>query len=279
MVYAPIWKDTNYSSTSSQLHYKLFKGSELVYEGIAYRLPTANTLTININKIAKDYLSQDIDSLLSTTAASQTNLNAYAAFELQRYDGTILETYGFLYDWEKGYSWGGAATTLSLPINGEFISGQMKLRTTVSSSRSVTTYRNTGFYNKEVCGNYVLYYLNARGGWDSFAYTGRCIRTDNITSYSFNHSFDNNTTDFEVGKFFEEIVPTYELHTGILTEEQSKLYAKHLVSTVKAYLHNIEEGTIVPVVITDNSVVYQDGAEDVITYRTMVKESQIQIRQ
>lgn len=283
MVYAPIWKDTFYTTTSSRLHYKIYQNTTLLYEGVAVKMPSELNLKININKICKDYLSQDIDLLITSNSASMQAASAFVAFDLKNERGTILESYGFLYDWDWSHSWNGAATTLSLPVNGEYADGMMKLKTTVSSQRVVTNYRSTGDYTKAVCSDYVLYYLNARGGWDAFAYTGKCTRTDTVKQYTFNHFFDNNNNDeFEVGRYAAEITPQWELNTGILTEEQSRIYAHHLASSNKAYLHILSEGRILPVVIADNSIVYKDDdseGNNVITHRTVVKASQIELKQ
>ena len=281
MRYAPIWKDTYYTTTSTRLHYKIYQNNTLVYEGVAVKMPGELNLNININKICKDYLSQGINTLITTSAQSEQATSAYLAFDLKNENGTILDSYGFLYDWDKGHSWNGAATTLSLPVNGEYADGQMKLKTTVSSSKIVTNYRSTGDYDKAVCADYVLYYLNARGGWDAFAYTGRCIRTDKVQQYTFNHSYNNNNSDeFEVGRYAAEITPQWELNTGILTDGQSAIYAHNLATSNKAYLHILPEGLIIPVVITDNSVTYKENtSKGVVSYKTTVKASQIELKQ
>lgn len=281
MRYAPIWKDTYYTTTSTRLHYKIYQNNTLVYEGVAVKMPGELNLNININKICKDYLSQGINTLITTSAQSEQATSAYLAFDLKNENGTILDSYGFLYDWDKGHSWNGGATTLSLPVNGEYADGQMKLKTTVSSSKIVTNYRSTGDYDKAVCADYVLYYLNARGGWDAFAYTGRCTRTDKVQQYTFNHSYNNNNSDeFEVGLYAAEITPQWELNTGLLNDAQSKIYAKHLASSNKAYLHILSEGLIIPVVITDNSITYKENtSKGVVTYKTTVKASQIELKQ
>lgn len=282
MVYAPIWKDTYYTTTAASLTYKIYLSDTLIFSGKAYRMPNGNNISININKICQNYLEQDIDTLLTGSSSSQQNPNAKGDFVLKNGSNTTLETYRFLYDWDYTHNWTGSSATLSQPINGEFISGQMKLKTSVAatgSSNTVTTYRSTGSYDKEICGAATLYYVNARGGWDAFAFP-KMEKSDAIAQHSYSKSFNNTTYQFETNRYISEITTSYKLLTGILTDEQSKLFAKHLVGSNKCYLHNFEEGWIKPVVITDTSVTYKDSSttNDVITYQVTVKESQTKQR-
>ena len=282
MVYAPIWKDTYYTTTAASLTYKIYLSDTLIFSGKAYRMPNGNNISININKICQNYLEQDIDTLLTGSSSSQQNPNAKGDFVLKNGSNTTLETYRFLYDWDYTHNWTGSSATLSQPINGEFISGQMKLKTSVAatgSSNTVTTYRSTGSYDKEICGTYVLYYVNARGGWDAFAFH-KGEKSETITQHNYSKTFNNTTYEFEDKRYISEIDTTYKLSTGILTDAQSKSFAKNLVSSNKCYLHNLSEGWIKPVVITDNQVTYKewDNVDDVISYQITVKESQTKQR-
>lgn len=92
MVYAPIWKDTFYTTTSSRLHYKIYQNTTLLYEGVAVKMPSELNLKININKICKDYLSQGIDLLITSNSASMQATSAFVAFDLKNENGTILES-------------------------------------------------------------------------------------------------------------------------------------------------------------------------------------------
>ena len=148
MVYAPIWKDTYYTTTASSLTYKIYLGTTVIFSGKAYRMPNGDTIEININKVCQNYLEQDIDELLTTSSSSQRNYDAIGDFVLKNGAGTTLETYRFIFDWDYDHSWGGAAVTLSQPVNGEYINGQMKLKTTVTTGNTstqnvLTTYRST----------------------------------------------------------------------------------------------------------------------------------------
>ena len=281
MVYAPIWKDTYYTTNAATLNYRIYLGDDLIFAGKAYRMPNGSSIAININKVCQNYLEQDIDSIL-TGSTSQTNAKAKGDFVLKNAAGTTLETYRFLDCWDYEYNWTGQSATLSQPITGEFINGQMKLKTTVAatgSSNTVTTYRSTGDYTNEICGDMVLYYTNLRGGWDAFAFN-HYVKNDNITQHNYSKVANNTTYDFENKRYISQIDTTYTLTTGILSEEQSILFAKNLVGSNKCYLHNVTEGWIRPVVIVDSQVTYKkyDNVDDVIYYQITVKESQTKQR-
>lgn len=278
MAKAPIWKDTYYTSSSNSFVYTIAADGSTIFSGKAYKMPGQASIKINLNKICQNYLQQDIDSIL-TGSTSQTNSDACKQFTLKNATGGTVDTYKFLYDWDYDHSWTGQSATLSVPINGEYDAAMWKLKTTVASD-VVTTSKNTGDYTKLVCAEYCILYVNARGGWDAFAFTGKCRKTDNITPHYFNRAFDNNTKDFETGRYISEISETYELNTGVLTEAQAALFAKHLIGSNKCYLQNTKEGWVKPIVITDTQAKYKlDGDENVITYTLKVKLSQSKIRQ
>ena len=285
MVYAPIYKDTYYTASTETLTYTISTDGVTIFSGKAYRMPNADNIKININKICQDYLRQNIDNIL-TGSTSQTNYDACKNFVLKNATGGTIETYRFLYDWDYTHTWNRSSVTiLSLPITGEYDSAMYRLKTQVSTGstgtmNSVTTSANTGDYTKLACGDFALYYVNARGGWDSFLFTGRCRRIDNIQQYNFNRAFDNTTREFETGRYISEIEETYELNTGILSEEQAALFAQHLIGSNNCYLHSLKDGWIKPAVITENQAEYkQDTGEDVITYTLKIRLSQSKIRQ
>ena len=278
-VTAPIWKDTYYTTTASTFQYTITCNDGTIFSGKAYRMPNQDSISININKICRDYLSQDIDSILGGSS-SQTNANACKDFTLKNGSGTSVRTYRFLFDYDYDHSWTGQSATLSESINGHYASGQLRLSTSVNTGGTVTTTRNnTTLYNTEVCADYVLHFVGARGGWMSFAFEGRCVKTDGVKQYLYDKAFNNTTKDFEKVDYLNEITTTYKLNTGTLTEEEASRFAKNVGSTTKAYLQIISEGKIIPVLVTDTSVQYkQDGMSDVITYEVNIKESQSKIK-
>ena len=278
-VTAPVWKDTYYTTTGSTLQYSISQGSGTVFSGKAYRMPSQDNIIININKVCKDYLFQDIDEILAGSS-SQTNANACKDFTLKNGSGTSLRTYRFLFDYDYDHSWTGQSATLSESINGHYASGQLKLSTSVNTGGTVTTTStNSSLYTKQVCADYVLHFVGARGGWMSFAFEGRCVKSDGIKQYTYDKAFNNTTKEFEKTNYLNEITTTYKCNTGILSEDEAKRFAKNVGSTTKAYLQILSEGKIIPVLITDTSIQYkQDGMSDIITYEVNIKESQSKIK-
>lgn len=282
MVYNPIYRDTYYTSSASSLVYQIKLEGGVIYSGRAVRMPGADNLRININKVCRNYLESDITPLFETNGTSITNLNACRTFDLTDSAGTVLQQYTFLLDYDYDDTWNGGSKVLSVPINGHFISGMLKPRTSVSTGNTVSTNATTGNYQTQVkCSDYVLYYLNARGGWDAFVPEGKCQKKDGLTTYTTDRAFDNTTYEFETNRYVSEIKTSYELSTGLLTDEQSERLAKHLIGSNKVYLHNVKDGWIRPVVIDDKAVTYQtyeNNGKKMSVYKINVTESQMRIR-
>lgn len=106
------------------------------------------------------------------------------------------------------------------------------------------------------CYEYVLYYQNAYGGWDSLLVQGNTIKSDSITSYSYSKAFNNTTIEFEKKKYTNVIQTKYQMYTDYLTDvESSKMH--HLFESCEIYLHNLFNNQIMPVNITDSSFDYK----------------------
>lgn len=280
MIYAPIWKDTFYTANASSLVYSIRHNGTVIYSGKAYAMPDSNQVKINVNKICQNYLSSDIQSLLEGGSSSMTMSDVVKTFTLNNGNGTVLESYTFIYIWDRDVDWSGSSVTLSHPIDGCYVGNMYKLHTRYNGS-TVTTYKHNGAYSKLVCADYALYYLNARGGWDAFAIQGYAKKTDNITQYTTDKAYDNTTLDFENDRYISEISTAYEMGTDWLTDEQSANLANNLIGSNKVYIHNLKTDKIVPAVITDSSVTYQTfktNGNKLCRYTIKLKESQNKIR-
>lgn len=285
----PIWKDTYYTTSSSEAEFYITLNGSVIFRGKAVRYPNAASLQININKICRNYLSSDIAGLLSSMPSSTTSIqNSEAQRTFQLYvGGSNVADYQFYND----YSYtddrtGSGSIVVSNPINGHFVPGMLKVRTTRNSS-SVTTQGSAssstglGYTTQVKCVPYVLYYLNSYGGWDAFAIEGTGKRKDTYTSYTTDQVFNNTTLEFETNKYINEIKTSYELNTGLLSDYQGNNLAKNLLGSVKVYLQNIDEGWVKPVIISDSSVSYQSyqtNGRKMCQYKITVTESQTKIR-
>lgn len=287
---APIWKDTYYTTTAASVNYSIRLDGETIFTGKGVKYPGADDMQLNINKICRNYLECDIAGLLETMPSSNTNLdhpNAQRTFNF--YTGsTKVNDYVFYqdYSYTNDKPTTGSSIVVSNPINGHFVSGMLKVRTYRGNSSYYTTgsassSTGLGYTTRVKCVPYVLYYLNSYGGWDAFAIEGTGIKKDAYTTYKTDQSYNNTTLQFETNKYVQEIKTTYELNTGLLSDEQSANLAKNLLGSIKVYLQNIDEGWIKPVIITDSNITYQTyqtNGRKLCQYKINVQESQSKIR-
>lgn len=276
-IYAPIWKDVFYTGDTESLTYSVLVDGEEIYKGRAYIAPDTNILKINVSKICQDYLSASLPDFRSITSATLTDANSYRSFELVDGEGTLINTYNFLYCWDYLTNFDGSSVSLARPINGHYCPN-MKVFSTEWSNGTVKTTITQG--SGDYCGSGALYYLNKSGGWDSFLIEGVSKRTDAYDKYTYNKSFDNNTIEFEEGVYFNQIQARWTLHTGFLSDEESKRLAYNLIPSNKVYFHNFEDDTIVPVVITNSSVdykTYRNEGRKMVRYDITLNESQKKI--
>lgn len=287
---APIWKDTYYTTTADTVNYSIGLDGETIFTGKGVKYPGADEMFININKICRNYLECDIAALLTTMPSSNTNLdhpNAQRTFNF--YTGsTLVNDYVFYqdYSYTDDKPTTGSSIVVSNPINGHFVPGMLKVRTYRGTSSYYTTgsassSTGLGYTTIVKCVPYVLYYLNSYGGWDAFVIEGTGIKKDAYTTYKTDQSYNNTTLQFETNKYVQEIKTSYELNTGLLSDEQSANLAKNLLGSIKVYLQNIDEGWLKPVIITDSNATYQTyqtNGRKLCQYKINVQMSQSKIR-
>ena len=276
-IYAPIWRDTYHTGSADTLTYGVLVDGQEIYKGRAYIAPDEDIFKINVSKICQDYLSASLPDFRNISAATITDANAYRSFELVDGEGTLINTYNFLYCWDYLTNFSGSNISLARPINGHYCPN-MKVFSTEWYNGVVRTTITQGSGN--YCGSGALYYLNKSGGWDSFLIEGVSKRSDAYEKYTYNKSFDNNTIEFEEGTYINQIQVKWTLHTGYLSDEESKRLAYHLIPSNAVYFHNFEDDTIVPVVITNSSVdykTYRNEGRKLVRYDITLNESQKKI--
>lgn len=100
---------------------------------------------------------------------------------------------------------------------------------------------------------YVLYYLNAFGGWDTLALTGNCVRADSLERHENERAYDNRSTQNRGRVNYANVVTwQYTFRTGLLTDAQSERMWNLLGST-DVYLHDLVTDEIRPIVLKDGS--------------------------
>ena len=282
---APIWQDIYYTSTTyTMLEYVINRTDQtVIYAGRAYQRPGGTGISINISKICQDYIKDTFNGVdfRNLTGTTYVHPEAYVEFELRtRNGGTLLATYGFVYDWSYE-TWNGSARTVSNPINNHYVQGmysfdsQIRISQTTQKPELATAISVYGPGN--CCGEVALYYKNRKGGWDSFLIEGNVTKKDEYTKYTYNRSFNNNTLEFENGTYHSQIITNYVLNTGWLTDQESDNLAFNLLSSNEVYLHNLLSDKVYPVVIKDNSATYKtykNNSRKLVNYQINVEESQ-----
>ena len=107
------------------------------------------------------------------------------------------------------------------------------------------------------CKRYCLYYANASGGWDSFLFENTSKEQDNFNRQNYSRNIDNKSHNHGKVLYSNKITKKWTLKTSYLNDRQSLIFAKHLVGSVCAYLHDLEEDKIYPVNIDSKNVDYQ----------------------
>ena len=287
MKYYSAWEDVILQRTESVFDYRIYNKNSLIFQGRAYKRPNADTNDIKLNKIFENYLSNSINDLLNSGESEDTGVNASKVFQIKKLDAdgteTLIDEYTILYDWSYDFRFRGENTDLSRPINGRYVAGMYKMNTSVNGqSGTVTNSLNGDTYNVLAdCGEYALYYLNAYGGWDALLIDGTVLKKSTITQYTTDKNYDNNRIEFEQVKYINEVQDAYEINTGFLTDEQAANLSKNLIPSKEVYLHIISDNKIIPVLITDTSVIYQTYQTNNLQmpqYKINVKESQVKLR-
>ena len=114
MVYKSCYSDTYYTTTADTFSYRIELDGAVIYSGKAVKMPNADVIRINVNKICQNYLSNNLESMINPVLTGGSPLpfieNAYAlrVFDLidNRTNQTV-ESYMFLYDYNYVELWSG----------------------------------------------------------------------------------------------------------------------------------------------------------------------------
>lgn len=317
----PIWSDTVHSEQLSDLFYEYHLDDtedNILYAGKSYKYPDENVGEVLINDIAENFLSNHITfqtgfrdmtdyckefKFVTSTGTKDTcifyNDWSYKPTDVMQTKRIFLNDpingiidsrqYVFVNILSLGSS---AIVTFKVddsPLPAMALTGQNK---GVCFSRKLTGPCGSKFTAAFSDGpekleytfgskDYCLYYVNAYGGWDSLLIDGNVKQTDKITaSENYVKKARTNTLEFGKTKYLNTIVPSWTLHTGYLTDEQaSKMF--HLIESTEVYLHNLNDDTITPVLITDTSCeykTYSNNGKKLPSYTINVEASQEKYR-
>lgn len=128
------------------------------------------------------------------------------------------------------------------------------------------------------CCRYVLYYVNAHGGWDALPVEGRSIRNDALTRHTLERTYDNNDYATRGGAtIVNEIRPKWEFWTGWLNADQSGRM-HHLLNSPSVYIHDLEEDIVRPLLLTASTTEYKDTPGRLYAYKIEAQLAQDRIR-
>lgn len=263
--------------------------SNVIYTGIAHKMPGASSIQVRLNDIFADAL------------AEREDLNVAATFDTIEEEGITGATFYVIsggstttFEVIVDYSYIPSVTCFSAPIlplidtrmpfvasnlaaTGGFkwaanaggstveTKGTLYRRASMSNILYKATYLRIEwlygptftFERKQTCADYAIYYINAFGGWDWLVLGGRCSIADNYTRtltervYNNNEALARGTVNWR-----NNIKRTYTLRTSLLTDAQSA-NMHHLLGTTRAILFDLRTQEATPITITNSQCDYK----------------------
>lgn len=116
---------------------------------------------------------------------------------------------------------------------------------------------NTTYKIATECSRYVLYYVNAYGGWDSLVVKGTAKEVDSYTRSTHQRNYDNGTATAR-GKvnYLNSYTKKLTLQSGWL-DDKACGRMHHLLGSTNVYLYDTILGEMRPVVLTDTTCEYK----------------------
>lgn len=131
------------------------------------------------------------------------------------------------------------------------------------------------------CAQGALYYVNAFGGWDTFAIEGNIRETDDTQRWTRRVDVNNSSLALRGEQnYVSEITRRWTLHTGGLTDDESSRMW-HLLQSNNVWLHNFADDTVLPVILEDGSQdrkTYRNAGRQAVTYTITARLAQERIR-
>ena len=131
------------------------------------------------------------------------------------------------------------------------------------------------------CREWVVYYVNAYGGWDSLLIEGNTIETDSLKRHTREMEYDNRSIQNRgTQNYVNEITKSYTLHTSWMSDAES-LRMHHLLNSPEVYLFNINTGDMIPVVLNNTTTefkTYKNNGGKMVNYTIDATLAQDRIR-
>ena len=262
----PIWQTTYYTTTADTLQYTITDLSNVeMFTGKAYKMPGETNLKVNISDICAPYVGTNTlpDSVWTSASGATVLTDTVKTFVMTDMYNNELSSYTFIDDWTYRTSEDEQETVV---INGHYAPGMICLE----GYALVDDYDEyamlewglgtaSTLYTVSACGKAALYYKGRNGCWASFLIEGY-VKTYDDYAWSKYKKFNPSTESVGRGEtvYLNEIQPRWELNTGWLSDEESKILASDLLSSPSVYLHLLTEDLIVPVTITNTNTEYKE---------------------
>ena len=131
------------------------------------------------------------------------------------------------------------------------------------------------------CREWVVYYVNAYGGWDSLLIEGNTIETDSLKRHTREMEYDNRSIQNRgTQNYVNEITKSYTLHTSWMSDAES-LRMHHLLNSPEVYLFNINTGDMIPVTLNNTKTefkTYKNNGGRLVNYTIDATLAQERIR-
>ena len=290
---SPIWKDsylteTNYTNEYYWYKYKI--NGSTIFEGKT--VPINSKISVKINDIIKYQF--DSQELVFPTDAIATSITNYLEVDVYASQDdwettTNKGTYRFFYDWSyndltqyttpivgkvidsrqyvivSSNGFNNTETTMTLNCkdsNGNTkynaqsttnLGGRVIIKKMNSDIATCTVNQTTTYNVGKTHYKYCLYYRTLSGGWSWLLLNRTSKQTDTVTVNTYKQNWNNTTKEFGTNVFEKDIQRKWSVKSDYVGDKDSKTIHDAIL-TQKAYLHDLEEDTIVPVNITDTTV-------------------------
>lgn len=305
----PVWKDF-IVSFDDDAEFILIDNNREFFKGHIYPKPNERQSKFYLNKIMQDYVYlKPLDELFFGSDVQYHN-DGLKRIELKREGNNAISEYYFKYDYSYRDNNDLALTEFILPyfVKGQYVLLTFRNETTETQNYSyqiggITTYVSinpyeyktikiyTGDNNQIIINgkqypivdscktNYVLYYLNSKGGWCSLPVEGRVTKRDSLNTFEFTRNYNNTKPEFGRMRYLSEYNTTYTFNTGWIKEDEVEKVVDMLESNM-LYVHILDDNKIVPLLLDNTNVEYKKKSlqEKLLYYQFEATTAQSKVR-
>lgn len=311
----PIYIDSSFAADGDAAEYSITLDNEEIFKGKAYRRPGDTYTRIYARDIIAEYLGhkwpntgfQKMDEYMKTFIVSGKDF-VYTTkwYNNWSYKAFNTESPSFLSDPINNVvhknqifivsvffpTYGKLVFKVNNQLISEHIGGNggytfsVNLRDyncgdviTVEIWDEQSKYATKNYIIDDSDKEYVVYYVNAAGGWDSLLIGGNAIKTNEITSETY-RTRNADAYYFDKTKYLNTITSKWRLYTGYLSNTEADKI-NNLFESTFVYLRNIKTGKFTPVLITNNSFdykTYTNQGKKKFYYTIELEESKLKYR-